>query len=168
MTDNNAKQEVSAYLQNLEDTGFFKEDEAIKEVEIAVTKTAHGFITPLIGGMTLEMVDLTSASMTAKDYIQKILSEGDSPTTIAVSLNAAEAIRSGVESAPKSITNDQAKAAAAIADGVRITANEAVADNSLMIYRKPAPQSMSVMGELDKLFKDAGITHSEYGVQPSE
>lgn len=135
----------------------------MKEVEVAVTKTAHGFITPLIGGMTLEMVDLTSAGMTAKDYIQKILSEGDSPTTIAVSLNAAEAIKSGVESAPKSITNDQAKAAAAIADGVRITANEAVADNSLMIYRKPAPQSMSVMGELDKLFKDAGINHSQAG-----
>lgn len=135
----------------------------MKEVEIEVTKTAHGFITPLIGGMTLEMVDLTSAGMTAKDYIQKILSEGDNPTTIAVSLNDVQAIKSGVESAPKSIANDQSKAAAAIADGVRITANEAVADNSLMIYRKPAPQSMSVMGELDKLFKDAGINHSQAG-----
>lgn len=140
----------------------------MKEVEIAVTKTAHGFITPLLGGMTVEMVDLTSAGMTAKDYIQKILSEGDNPTTIAVSLNDAQAIKSGVESAPKSMTNDQSKAAAAIADGVRITANEAVADNSLMIYRKPALQSMSIMGELDKLFKDAGIAHNEYGVRPSE
>lgn len=135
----------------------------MKEVEIAVTKTAHGFITPLLGGMTVEMVDLTSAGMTAKDYIQKILSEGDNPTTIAVSLNDVQAIKSGVEYAPKSITNDHAKAAAAIADGVRITANEAVADNSLMIYRKPTPQSMSVMSELDKLFKDAGINHSQAG-----
>lgn len=135
----------------------------MKEVEITATKTAHGFITPLMGGMTLEMVDLTSAGMTAKDYIQKILSEGDNPTTIAVSLNDAEAIKSAVESAPKPIANDQAKAAAAIAAGVRITANEAVADNSLMIYRKPAPQSMSIMGELDKLFKDAGINHSQAG-----
>lgn len=129
-----------------------------KELEVQPQLTEHGFIIDLLGGVTVELVDLESAGKSAIEYIQGVLASGESPTLIAVNKDDGDSLRNGIPSAPKPQTDEEkADVKKSIDSGTRITVTKDVPTGSIMIYRQPAAQSMSIMSELDQLLVDAGI-----------
>ena len=150
MTDNNAKQEVNAYLQNLEDTGFFKED-----------KTHHqtlkpGNVTVLPNGMTTEVISLSEQGMTITEYLQALASSGNAPATVLISAANGDLVRSAT---PTATQEQRLEASPNTLPGgsqsMRVTVNEMVTDNDVLLFRNPqTTQSIGVgiMEEMHKLF----------------
>lgn len=129
-----------------------------KELAIQPQTTEHGFIIDLLGGVTVELVNLKSAGKSAIDYIHEVLASGENPMMIAVGKDDGDSLRNNIPPAPKPQTDEEkANVKKSIDSGTRITVTKDVPTGSIMIYRKPAAQSMSIMSELDQLFVDAGI-----------
>lgn len=151
MTDNKIKQEVNAYLQKLEDTGFFKE-------EPVLPMTATEYLTlNLPNGVQAQVVSLANAGMTALEYIEKIFKDGDKPTAIAMNNTNGKLLIESIEDMPiKRDAELDTPAVMSALNGTRISFNDMISDDHIVIYRKPATQTLgvSIMDEMNKLLAE--------------
>lgn len=122
----------------------------------------HGALYKLPNGVTVETVNLATAGVGVIEYITKLLSSGDKPQTIVVSKDNGDLIRHHVPDKPASdtIANKYQNELSALS-GTNIHINEAIPNELIMIYRQPPVQSLSIMGEMDKLFAQAGIDNDK-------
>lgn len=155
MNDNTASKEVNSYLQNLEDTGFFKEDTA---QHAKLPMAAHEYLTlNLPNGIEAQVVSLANAGMTALEYVEHIFKNGDKPTAIAMNNTNGKLLIEGIEDMPnKRDTELDTPAVMSALSGTRISFNDMIGNDHIVIYRKPATQSVggSIMEEMHKLFSE--------------
>ena len=156
MTDNTAKQEVNAYLQNLEDTGFFKEDEPVKEDTAHHAALGKHGVTVLPNGMTTEVISLSEQGMNITEYLQSLASSGNAPSTVLVSTANGELIRNSVPTQPTPDRHNEDQPIIPSRDAMRISVNDMVTDDDIILFRKPATQTLgvSIMDEMNKLLNE--------------
>lgn len=131
--------------------------------ELPMTATEYLTLN-LPNGVQAEVVSLANAGMTALEYIEQIFKEGDKPTAIAMNNTNGKLLMEGIEDMPnkRDAELDTPAVMSALA-GTRISFNDMISDDHIVIYRKPVAQSMSIMSELDQLLIAAGINHSQTG-----
>lgn len=155
MNDNTASKEVNSYLQNLEDSGFFKEDTA-QHAKLPMAATEYLTLN-LPNGIEAQVVSLANAGMTALEYVEHIFKSGDKPTAIAMNKTNGDLFIKGIEDKPSKANADlDTQAVMSALTGTRISFNDMISDDHIVIYRKPATQSVggSIMEEMHKLFSE--------------
>lgn len=124
----------------------------------ALPMTATEYLTlNLPNGVQAEVVSLANAGMTALEYIEQIFKEGDKPTAIAMNNTNGKLLMEGIEDMPnkRDAELDTPAVMSALA-GTRISFNDMISDDHIVIYRKPAAQTLgvSIMDEVNKLLSE--------------
>lgn len=120
--------------------------------------TATEYLTlNLPNGVQAQVVSLANAGMTALEYIEKIFKDGDKPTAIAMNNTNGKLLIESIEDMP--IKRDDELDTPAIMsalNGTRISFNDMISDDHIVIYRKPATQTLgvSIMDEMNKLLAE--------------
>lgn len=120
--------------------------------------TANEYLTlNLPNGIEAQVVSLANAGMTALEYVEYVFREGDKPTAIAMNNTNGKLLMEGIEDMPnkRDAELDTPAVMSALA-GTRISFNDMISDDHIVIYRKPAPQTLgvSIMDEVNKLLSE--------------
>lgn len=124
----------------------------------ALPMTATEYLTlNLPNGIEAQVVSLVNAGMTALEYIEQIFKDGDKPVAIAMNNTNGKILMQGIEDMPdKRDTELDTPAVMDALSGTRISFNDMISDDHIVIYRKPATQTLgvSIMDEMNKLLAE--------------
>lgn len=124
----------------------------------ALPITANEYLTlNLPNGIEAQVVSLANAGMTALEYVEHIFREGDKPTAIAMNNTNGKLLMEGIEDMPnKRDAELDTPAVMSALSGTRISFNDMISDDHIVIYRKPATQTLgvSIMDEVNKLLAE--------------
>lgn len=124
----------------------------------ALPITANEYLTlNLPNGIEAQVVSLANAGMTALEYVEHIFREGDKPTAIAMNNTNGKLLMEGIEDMPnKRDAELDTPAVMSALSGTRISFNDMISDEHIVIYRKPATQTLgvSIMDEVNKLLSE--------------
>lgn len=124
----------------------------------ALPITANEYLTlNLPNGIEAQVVSLANAGMTALEYVEQVFKDGDKPTAIAMNNTNGKLLMEGVEDMPnKRDAELDTPAVMSALSGTRISFNDMISDDHIVIYRKSSTQTLgvSIMDEVNKLLNE--------------
>lgn len=129
--------------------------------------TANEYLTlNLPNGIEAQVVSLANAGMTALEYVEQTFKDGDKPTAIAMNNTNGKLLMEGIENKPnKRDAELDTPAVMSALSGTRISFNDMISDDHIVIYRKPVAQSASgsILEEMNKLLREANVRQEVNG-----